>query len=294
MQHELKETQQQLKQKDNEIQQLNITVHELDQQLTKCFARNTILNEKLDILEKESEHNFIWCFNSITKSVNTLAQSVTLSVVDEKSKMVPGNKILQFLLYEQNYDEYVEDKIPPSVNVLKAIEYKNEKYGFDEFKKCFIEHYKYSYEERVKHLLKYIDTGKIYRNGNKLYFKLHLKNAEMIKVNLRGNVESLFINQVRHFSNMKVLFSYNDFCLFEHALNGYQVLWIQKRGFDNTNTSIFLLPVKNNCEKLRLKIDDANTVKWQDYKNQNNEVLFQIQIPNYRHVLEESFETMNL
>jgi len=49
----------------------------------------------------------------------------------------------------------------------------------------------------------------------------------------------------------------------------------KKRGFDET-ASIYLLPVIDNCEKLRLEIDDEAAVTWDFYKNCREEVLFQI------------------
>jgi len=281
MQLELKETQQQLKRKDEKIHQLNLSVDKLDRQLTQCVAQNKILNEKVDALEEESEKNFKWCFNSITASVNLLGR---LSVIDKNTRIMPHNNnfgTILPLLNEHKYEVHIVDKMP-CVNVLKAIVYKNEKYSFNEFKKCFIENFKYSFKERAEYLLECMETGKTYQNGkHELYFKLPLKQWKSIIIELHDNITPV-INQVKQgkYSGVKMVFASEDFFLvrrIDEEIGGYHKLWIQKKEFDRANTSIYLFPIENGDEKLPLKLCEENTVNCQ-YKNQNEEVLFQIQI----------------
>ena len=271
MQNTLKEMQQQLNQKDEEIQKLNISIDKFDQQLKESVEENKRLNEKVDRLEKENETNFKWCFDSITKSFNLL-----LILTDRNTKVTPQDNefgTILPLLSEQEYEDYIKDTIPEGENSLKTIVYKNEKYSLTE-------PFKYSYEERAGQLLESMQTGSIHRNGkNEMYFKLPLNVWQSIVVELQDNIAGV-INQITQgeFPGMpKIIFASDCICLVCFLIGRYHRLWIQKTGkITQDNTSIFLLPIKETGEKLHLKLGAYTDIPIV-YKNEKEEVLLQIQ-----------------
>ena len=152
---------------------------------------------------------------------------------------------------------------PTQLTIQPPIQTKEKKYSFFEFNKLLQPQ---TYAEKLQLVFNEIDEGQLFHiNDNECFFKLRIRrNHQLFYIN--------HVDDVTRYRNNKTIFT-NDVV----ALNvgGFQlVVAIEK--YDEKNCRSYVINVKE-CGKNHLLEHDGDCnvdIKWELYKNKNDEVIF--------------------
>ena len=206
---------------------------------------------KKDIVELETrfeqQHNEI--IPLIHKSTEIISQQLIKVQAESPEK-----------IFKSTLNTFEE---PTQLTSQPPIQTKEKKYSFFEFNKLL---QLQTYAEKLQRVLNEINNGQLfYINDNECFFKLRLKrNRRYFNIFHRDDVTRYRGEKTKFTNDVVVL----------HDGSSCSGLYVAIEKYDEKNCRCYLVNAKE-CGKNRLLEYDGNlNIRWELYKNKNNDVIF--------------------
>ena len=152
---------------------------------------------------------------------------------------------------------------PTQLTNQPPIQTKGKKYSFFEFNKLILQ----TYADKIHRVLNEIDEGQLFHiNDNECFFKLRIQqNDRRFYINHVDDVTGYRYNNFTKFTNDVVALNDCSSCYY---------LFVAIEKYDKKNCRSYVINVKECGKNHLLKHGDGNNIRWELYKNENNDVIF--------------------
>ena len=158
---------------------------------------------------------------------------------------------------------------PTQLKIQPPIQTKEKKYSFFEFNKLILQ----TYAEKLRLVFNEIEQGQLFHiNDNECFFKLRIQ---------RNHRQFLFqhVDDVTRYRNKDTEFTNDVITLqdYDRSWYFYCHLYVEIEKYDDVNCRSYVINVKECGKNRLLKYGDWNgneDIRWELYKNKNNEVIF--------------------
>ena len=253
------ETQNKLKDTKSKLETTTKIAEETQNELKNTKSKLEATTTELEIAKKdivELETRFEQQQNEIIPLIHKSTEIISQQLI--KVPTESPEKIFKYFL------NTLEE--PTQLTNQPPIQTKEKKYSFFEFNKLLQQQ---TYAEKLNRVFNEINEGQLFHiNDNECFFKLRIQQ------NNRGFFIS-HVNDVTRYRNNFTKFT-NDVVTLDDGWSWYDLLFVAIEKYDDVNCRSYVINVKE-CGKNRLLEyggDCNDDIKWELYKNKNDEVIF--------------------